>query len=289
MNRKAFYDTVRQNIGALSQANVEGFERYLDEGWRRNTALDRLAYVISTVFWETGRTMQPVEEAFYLGAKAEAYRRKLRYYPWHGRGDIQLTWERNYKKAGDAIGVDLIANPAAAMDPKNAVKIAFEGMENGWFTGKALGDYLDGVDEDDKEDLREFANARRIVNGTDKQIEIGKLALTFEKALRVAGYGGADVVATIPVPTPRPDPASLPPIGHNGPPLDDKPQLPPVTKTDIARYSKLLGSLLGALAGWAVGEGLIAADLVSTAQIDQLTALIGVALGTFFAPKNAGA
>ena len=104
---------------------------------------------------------------------------------------MQLTWEANYRKAGAAIGVDLLKDPDAALDPANAVRIAFEGMEQGWFAGKELGDFLDGVDETDKEDLREFANARRIVNGTDKQIEIGKLALMFESALRAAGYAGA--------------------------------------------------------------------------------------------------
>lgn len=188
MDREAFYSVVRSKIGTLNQGQVDGFERYMNEAERRGTALDRFAYVLATVFWETARTMQPVKEAYWL---SETWRKNnLRYYPWYGRGDIQLTWEENYRRAGQAIGVDLIKDPNAALDPANAVRIAFEGMEGGWFTGKELGDYLDGVDENDKEDLREFANARRIVNGTDKQIEIGKLALTFEKALRAASYSG---------------------------------------------------------------------------------------------------
>ncbi|MEE2953248.1 MAG: glycoside hydrolase family 19 protein [Pseudomonadota bacterium] len=281
MDRKRFYDVARQGIGALTQANVDGFERYLNEAWRRNTALDRLAYILATVFWETGRTMQPVREAFQLGSRAEAYRKRLRYYPWYGRGDIQLTWEGNYRKAGDAIGIDLIANPDAALEPQNAVKIAFEGMEQGWFTGKELEDYLDGVDEDDEEDLREFANARRVVNGTDKQIDIGKLALTFEAALRAAGYG--EMHSTSPSTQP-------PTIGHNGsPPLNGAPpsRKPLVSKTDIARYSKLIGSLVGALVAWAGAQGLIQADVINADQIDQIALLLGGLIGTWAAPKNA--
>jgi putative chitinase len=64
----------------------------------------------------------------------------------------------------------------------------FLGMEQGFYTGKSLDDYIDDIDESDDEDLREFANARRIVNGTDKQVTIGKLALRFERALKAGKY-----------------------------------------------------------------------------------------------------
>ena len=79
------------------------------------------------------------------------------------------------------------------MDLKNATAILFDGMEEGWFTGKSLPDYLDGIDEPDSEDLREFSNARRIINGTDKQVMIGQYALAFEAALKTGGYTGEAV------------------------------------------------------------------------------------------------
>lgn len=189
MNRKAFYDALRSTFGALKQSQIDGLELILDEGLRRGLQLDFMAYVFATAWWETARTMQPVAEAFWV-KNAEAWRKKnLRYYPFYGRGYVQLTWEDNYRKASNVFGVDFVKNPDLVMQPKYSAPILVVGMQEGWFTGKKMADYLDGVDEDDVEDLREFSSARRIVNGTDAQVEIGKLALTFEAALRAAGYG----------------------------------------------------------------------------------------------------
>lgn len=57
----------------------------------------KAAYVIATSYWETNKTMVPVKEAYWL---SENWRKdNLRYYPWYGRGYVQLTWEDNYKKA----------------------------------------------------------------------------------------------------------------------------------------------------------------------------------------------
>ena len=56
----------------------------------------------------------------------------------------------------------------------------------GVYTGKKLGNYVDDIDESDAEDLREYINARRVINGQDHAEEIGKSALIFERALRSA-------------------------------------------------------------------------------------------------------
>lgn len=188
MNRAAFYAGVRQAYGALQPSQVAGFELILDEAERRRTPLDRLAYILATPYWETGRTMQPVKEANWI-KNAEVWRKaNLRYWPYYGRGYVQLTWDFNYKKASAVFGVDFLKNPDLVMDTKYAVPILFTGMEQGWFTGKKLADYMDGIDENDVEDLREFTAARRIINGTDKAAVIGQIALNFEKALRASGY-----------------------------------------------------------------------------------------------------
>jgi putative chitinase len=210
MNRKSFYDALRPTLGALTQANVAGFEMVLDEAERRRLDAAYVAYVLATAWWESGKTMAPVEEAYYLGSRANAYRRKLRYYPYHGRGLVQLTWKENYRKAGDVVGADLVNNPMLALDPKISVKILFDGMERGWFTGRKVSDYIDTIDESDAEDFREFREARRVVNGMDRASEIGHLAILFERALRSARFGGARPPIEPPAPPPPLPPEALP-------------------------------------------------------------------------------
>lgn len=183
MDRKMFYQVVRAKYGPLSQSQVDGFNLILDEAVKRKTRWDKLAYILATVWHETAKTMQPIKE---MGG--EKYLRSKKYYPYYGRGYVQLTWIDNYRKASNVFGVDFVKNPDLVMDVKYAIPILFTGMEEGWFTGKKLDTYLDGVDEDDKEDLREFSNARRIINGTDKQVEIGQHAINFEHAIKASGY-----------------------------------------------------------------------------------------------------
>ncbi len=151
-------------------------QRIIQAAQAAGLSTPQTAYVLATALWETARAMQPVREAYYLGSKAEAYRRKLRYWPWYGRGFVQLTWRENYLKAGQKIGVDLIANPDAAMEPDNAAQILVIGSRDGWFTGKRLGDYITTGKSD-------FVNARRIINGTDKAAEIAAIAREYETAL----------------------------------------------------------------------------------------------------------
>lgn len=213
-NPKAFFDTMRARFaqaGGLTISQVGGTNLILSEASRRKTPLQRLAYVLATAWWESGKTMAPVREAYYLGDRAEAFRKTLRYYPYYGRGLVQLTWKANYAKASDVVGEDLVAKPDRALDPYNSVAILFSGMEGGWFTGKDLDDYIDLSDESDTEDLREFANARRIVNGTDRQVEIGKIALSFERCL-VLGEYDTEAVEPLPPPPPPPPPPDVEPF-----------------------------------------------------------------------------
>lgn len=134
------------------------------------------AYVLATGYWETNRTMQPVEEAYYLGARANAYRSRLRYYPWHGRGFAQLTWERNYLRAGQQLGIDLISNPDRAMEPDIAADVLVIGSRDGWFTERALRHYITRESVD-------FRGARRVINGTDAAAQIAEIATDYLAAL----------------------------------------------------------------------------------------------------------
>ena len=193
MDRKAFFNAIREDLGSFEQSQVDGFTFLLNFAEKENEELSYLAYILATAWWETANTMQPVREAFWC---SEGWRkRNLRYYPYYGRGYVQLTWEKNYRKATlyfqNVLGIDIdfVKHPELVMHPKHAAIILFRGMEAGWFTGKDLDDYIDLIDEPDEDDEREYVAARRIVNGTDKDDEIALIALSMENALRSAGYG----------------------------------------------------------------------------------------------------
>lgn len=130
----------------------------------------QIAYIFATVEHETAGTYRPVKEAFWL---SETWREKnLRYYPWYGRGHVQLTWEKNYRMADDRLGLhgELMANPDLIIEDFGlSVEICVLGMKEGWFTGKSLRSYIDRGQCD-------FKNARRIINGTDKMTKISRLA-----------------------------------------------------------------------------------------------------------------
>lgn len=163
----------------------------LDECRAQGLLRNQAAYVLATAFWETARTMQPVEEAYFLGkGKAEAYRQKLRYHPWYGRGFVQLTWQDNYKRAGEVLHLDFLTDPTLALQPDVAAKILVRGMKDGWFTGRELDDYITIKRSD-------FVGARRIINGTDKAQEISAIARAYDAALKADGYG--EVILTPPV------------------------------------------------------------------------------------------
>lgn len=127
----------------------------------------QIAYVVATVEWETARTFQPVREAFW---KSEAWRREnLRYYPYYGRGFVQLTWQRNYATYAHLLGVDLVNDPDKAMDPAIAKFILVHGFKTGAFTGRKISDYVNDHQSD-------FVNARRCINGVDHAAGIASLA-----------------------------------------------------------------------------------------------------------------
>lgn len=145
-------------------------------GLLRNQA----AYVLATAYWETARTMEPVKEAFWL---SDNWRRKnLRYYPWYGRGFVQLTWERNYIRAGEKLGMDLTTDADAVMEPSVSAEILVVGSRDGWFTGKKLSDYV-------TLQASNYRGARRVINGTDKAAAIAEIARDYEKALKLQGFG----------------------------------------------------------------------------------------------------
>jgi predicted chitinase len=129
--------------------------------------VEAIQYILATVEHETNGMFQPVKEAYWLD---EAWReRNLSYFPYYGRGFIQITHKVNYEKFGKLLDVDLVKKPDLALDFNYAIFILIYGMKNGVFTGKKLEDYFNKSGSD-------FINARRIVNGKDRAKKIAILA-----------------------------------------------------------------------------------------------------------------
>lgn len=182
-----FYDVIRKSLGRLTVDQVNGINRLLQAYGAARWPIAFSAYGLATGWRETNKQMQPVEEGYYLGSRAAAFRKGLHYYPWYGRGDVQCTWEKNYRAADEALelGGALVADPTLALKPDISARIMVWGMEHGTFTGKKLADYLPSAG---KADIHQFTNARRIINGLDAAVEIAGNALKFQDALTAGGW-----------------------------------------------------------------------------------------------------
>jgi putative chitinase len=155
--------------------------------------------MLGTTFLETAATMQPIMEraSAPIFSKYDAgtpIGRRLGNtipgdgYRYRGRGFVQLTGRANYAKAAHILNIDCENKPELVLVPTNAAEIMFVGMDQGWFTGKDLNDFIDDKDESDQQDWLEYVGARRIINGTDKAEKIANYAIQFEHALTEAGY-----------------------------------------------------------------------------------------------------
>lgn len=91
---------------------------------------------IGTIAVETAHTFEPVREAYWL---SEAWRQaNLRYYPYYGRGFIQLTWDYNYAAYGALIGENLLDDPDRAMEPNIAAQCLVQYFIRANVVGAAL-------------------------------------------------------------------------------------------------------------------------------------------------------
>lgn len=203
----------------------------ISECKKQKLPLNDVAYILATAYHESAHTMKPIEEMGGL-----KYLKSKKYYPYYGRGYVQLTWDYNYKKAGLKFGVDFIKNPNLLLQAKYAIPILITGMVEGWFTGKKLRDYIDTIDESDALDKIEFEGGRRIINGTDKKVLIAGHALQYEKDLKNAGYG---------LNSPEKPVQTIPEVPAIQPPLDHVPTVkPPVKATGPTGLLGLFLSLL---------------------------------------------
>ena len=184
LDMQKFFATWRAKFGILRQEQVEGLEYLLQNipALAPNLGLPKLAYMLATVHWETNQTFKPVKEAYQRKGSEEskeAWRKKsLRYWPWYGRGYVQITWKRNYEWLKEITGVDVIANPDLALEPAIALQALVIGMINGQF-GKPLGRYFTATKYD-------FVGARHSVNVNDQAQEIARIATKYLGILRAS-------------------------------------------------------------------------------------------------------
>lgn len=151
----------------LNPSQKQGYD-YIVKKWEETDFEDVrwLAYILATAYHETAHTMQPVTE--YGGEK---YLKSKPYWPYVGRGYVQLTWDYNYRKYG------IEAHPERALEPELAAHILIDGMVNGVFTGRKLSRYFSSSVEDP-------INARRIVNGIDRAEKIADYYLSFLRMVK---------------------------------------------------------------------------------------------------------
>ncbi len=211
IDKPAFYQAARESFSRYTREgrHFAGTDAIIDE-WNENYALEdtrMLAYILATAWHETGQRMYPIREAF-ADTDEEAIRALDKYFAnrtrniywrpveetgraYFGRGYVQLTWDTNYKKADQYLGIDPEAEdfkersyywePDNALDERSSIRITYSGMFRGWYTTYCL---LNFFPPNQKAD---WAGARRIINGVDKKEKIAGEAVAFQNILQTAG------------------------------------------------------------------------------------------------------
>lgn len=196
---QAFFDAMRSGkaLGpTLSADEVSGCEAILAAC--TGFPISWAAYCLATPVVETNGTMQPIKEiggvAYFTrrydiaGERPDKARELGNLSPgdgarYCGRGYVQMTGRNNYARAEAELAVPLVSDPDLAMRADIAAKIMRRGMQEGWFTGKKLESYLPAT-----ADIHQFTNARRIINGLDRAVEIAGYAMEFQSALKAGGW-----------------------------------------------------------------------------------------------------
>lgn len=164
-DRKTFFDHVRPTLfnGAMTQQQVDGmnFKLGVWEAQPLSDDLRHIAYPFATSYHETAKRMWPIEEYGRGAGMAYGIPDPITGQTYYGRGDVQLTWADNYKKATKELGLsganDLYLHAAQALDPRISAEVMYKGMMDGWFTGNSLPDYFNNTKDDP-------VNARSIIN-----------------------------------------------------------------------------------------------------------------------------
>lgn len=156
-DKVTFFNDYKGRFGPLKQTEVNGLDFLLDqiEADKEFTILRQVAYVLATVKGETG-VFQPLKEKRANPNKQPAlFKQQEKYFPsgFFGRGYVQLTFEENYRMAGQKLAGTVIEvenkdgskrkltidkgtfvnEPNLVMQPTASYQILARGMREGWF------------------------------------------------------------------------------------------------------------------------------------------------------------
>ena len=193
------FSVLRENFSSLTQSQVDGINKIVYEiDQYGGFSYPQAAYILATIWHETDKTLHPIEEygkgkgrpygTWYKNSKGELYSFKnykkntvylYKDFPflYYGRGHSQNTWWDNYEKLSRVFGVDFLRNPQLLLQDGYSIKATLYALRVGLYTGAKLDTYINSSKKD-------YVNARRTVNGTDKAEKIAKEAEVFERALR---------------------------------------------------------------------------------------------------------
>lgn len=187
MKKEIFFQNIRPMFGGkFSQSQVDGINAILTANETYRVGNRQFAYIIATVFHETDKTFQPIEE--YGKGKGKLYGTNIKhdkkpYFDtkniFYGRGHTQNTWYETYEKLtvlAQKHNWDFLNNPELLLQMQPSIWATFTAMQTGLYTGRKLSDYINTQKCD-------YVNARRIINGTDKAELIAEYANQFYKHL----------------------------------------------------------------------------------------------------------
>ena len=175
--------------GRLNANDIKGY--YLPvkvattpDGGATVTEQDGDTFTVAATGAITRRSAGAQHGSTATAAMTDTYRQaagtELRYF---GRGYCQLTWWDSYASTGAEIGLglELLFHPERALEPDIAFEVMVHGMVYGlgFANGMRLQMFLAGG-------TTNYVGARAIVNGTNENVAIGRVAEVFEASLLAA-------------------------------------------------------------------------------------------------------
>jgi predicted chitinase len=171
----------------------------------------QIAYVLATAKHESGNYVCYEEIASgsqYEGRDDLGNNQPGDGVKFKGRGLAQVTGRTNYEKYSKLLNRDFLKDPKGMAEPGVALFTLVHGHKTGIFTGRKLDDYIGNG-------KRDFYNARRIINGTDRADLIAGYAEDYLK--RVPQLKNASGSNVQPAMAPKTNPTPTPPAQTEAP------------------------------------------------------------------------